>query len=286
MEPQVQEHQVRDVGDDSLGILQRSHPLAHHLGSDHLVVMEAHPPAAGFVASSRGFADVVEQCRPAQDQVGIALLEVDRLLQDGQRMLVDVLVLVVLVDGELHPGGDLRHHPLRQARIDHRVDRVDRELTADELVQLGADTFGGDAVDLSVHLGDGLPHARREPESELGDEADGTQHPQRIVAEGLLRCRRGGVDDTGQQRGHPVERIAEVLGAPPGTDTHGHRVDGEVAADEIVFEGLAEGDLRIAADLVVRVGAECGDLDLVVALADADRAELDPDIPERVRPPP
>ena len=196
-------------------------------------------------------------------------------------MLVDVLVLVVLVDGELH-AGHLGQHPLGETGLDHGVDRLDRELAADQFVQLGTDAFDGDAFDLAVHVGDRLPHARREPESQLRDEPHGAEHPERVVAEGLCR-RGGGVDDPGQQGGHPVERVPEVLGARR-ADPDRHRVDGEVPSDQVVVEGLAERDLGIAADLVIRVRAKRRDLDQVVALADPDRAELDADVPERVGP--
>ena len=69
VEAQMQIHQLRHVVDHLLGVLQRPHPLAGHLGADHLVVMKAHP-AVGFVPARRGLADVVQQRRPAQHQVG------------------------------------------------------------------------------------------------------------------------------------------------------------------------------------------------------------------------
>ena len=97
----MQEHQLRDVVDDLLRVLERAHPLADQLRADHLVVVEAHP-AARLVALGGGLADVVQQRRPAQDQVRVPVFEVDRLLQHRQRMPIDVLVLVVLVDLKFH----------------------------------------------------------------------------------------------------------------------------------------------------------------------------------------
>src|SRR5690606_15283093 len=63
----------------------------------------------------------------------------------------------------------------------------------------------------------------------------------------------------------------------------GHRVHGEVAADEILLDGVAVGHLRLARGAVVRLGPVRGDLDLVAVLLRTDRAEGDPDLPDRVR---
>ena len=42
--------------------------------------------------------------------------------------------------------------------------------------------------------------------------------------------------------------------------------------------------MRVARHLVIAVGAEGGDLQPVAALADADRAEFDTGVPQRIRP--
>ena len=55
----MQIDQLRDVVDHLFGVLQLAHPLAHHLGADHLVVMEAHP-AVGLVLAGARLADVVQ----------------------------------------------------------------------------------------------------------------------------------------------------------------------------------------------------------------------------------
>ncbi len=73
---------------------------------------------------------------------------------------------------------------------------------------------------------------------------------------------------------------------PSGGDAHRHRVDREVTAHQIVVEAVAEAHLRIARHLVVGVGAEGGDLHALIALADADGAEVDAGVPQRVGPRP
>jgi hypothetical protein len=57
------------------------------------------------------------------------------------------------------------------------------------------------------------------------------------------------------------------------------------AARQVAVERVAELHVGLARALVVRVGAVGRDLELVIALAQADRAELAADVPDRVGPP-
>ena len=63
-----------------------------------------------------------------------------------------------------------------------------------------------------------------------------------------------------------------------------HRVDREVAPRQVAVERVAELHLGLAGRQVVRIAAVRRDLQLVVALAQADRAELAADVPHRVGP--
>ncbi len=65
---------------------------------------------------------------------------------------------------------------------------------------------------------------------------------------------------------------------------HRHRVDGEVATTEVPGERVAVVDRRLAAGRVVLLRPVRGDLDLVVAPAAADRAEVAADVPDGVGP--
>ena len=51
-------------------------------------------PKRFIVPPGRELADVVQQRRPAQHRIRAVVLQRDRLAQHGQRMLVDVLVLI------------------------------------------------------------------------------------------------------------------------------------------------------------------------------------------------
>ena len=105
-----------------------------------------------------------------------------------------------------------------------------------------------------------VAHPRRDGESELRDEPRRAQHPQRIVAERHLGRRRA---CPARRRAAPPNRLADrgIRPSPSGGDAHRHRVDGEVAAHQIVVEVVAEAHLRVARHLVIGVGAERGDLE-------------------------
>nr|CEL15991.1 hypothetical protein [Kibdelosporangium sp. MJ126-NF4]CTQ93915.1 hypothetical protein [Kibdelosporangium sp. MJ126-NF4] len=279
VEAQVQEHQRGDALDDVLRVPQRPQTLADHLGADHLVVVEAHA-TTGQVPPRVRLADVVQQRGQPQDQVRLAAvrLQVDRLLQHDQRVLVHVLVLVVLVDLQPHRG-HLGQHVPRQARLDQQLDAVPRVRPAQQLGQLDLDALGGDPLDLLRHPRHRLDHAWRGREAQLAGEPRGPHHPQRVVAERLLRRRRG-VEHLRGQCGHPVVRVDELLGR----QVHRHRVDGEVPALEVVLDRVAEPDLGVAGHAVVLIRTERGDLAGQAVLGSTDRAEGDADVPYRVRP--
>lgn len=85
-----------------------------------------------------------------------------------------------------------------------------------------------------------------------------------------------------RQSAQGVQEFARSVGRDP----HRHGVGGEIAAHQVVFEAIAEAHLGISGHLVVGVGAEGGDLQAAVALADADGAEFDSGVPQVVGPPP
>ena len=115
----MQEHQRGHVVDDAGGVAQGAQPLAGHLGPDDLVMVKAHP-AGGLVPAGGRLADVVQQRRQPQHQVRLAVLQRDRLLEHRQRMGVDVLVLVVLIDLQAHRG-HLGQHVLGQPGVHHQL---------------------------------------------------------------------------------------------------------------------------------------------------------------------
>ncbi len=121
VEAQVQLDQPRHRLHRVLVVAQRLQPLRRELGADDLVVVERH--AAARLEAPRGrLADVVQQRGEPQHQVGaghVVVLEVDRLLEHRQGVLVDVLVPVVLV--ALEPqGGQLGQDDVGQPGVDEQ----------------------------------------------------------------------------------------------------------------------------------------------------------------------
>ena len=143
-------------------------------------------PAGGRLA------DVVQQGGQPQHEVGTgdrsvrSGLERDRLLQHGERVLVDVLVPVVLVDREPQRR-DLGQHLVGQPGVDQQLQARPRVRPEQQLHQLGHHPLAGDDLEPAGHLGHRRAGAGLDVEAELGGEPRHPQHPQRVVAERLLR---------------------------------------------------------------------------------------------------
>ncbi len=275
---QVQVGQRGNVVDQRLRHAQLAQPLADQLGTDHLVMMEAHP-GTGLEPAGRRFADVVQQRRQPEGEVRAVGLLGDRLIQHRQGVLVHVLVLKVLVP--LQPQRrQLRQHPIGQPGVGEQRETGPRIVTHDQLHQLGTDPLRGDPVDFRCHLRHRGDHPRRRHEGELRHEPSGPEHPQRVVPERLLGGRRS-VQDPGAQLLEPAERVGELMAG----QRHRHRVHREVPALQVTDQAVAEGDHRVPAVPVVQVRPERGDLQPQTGLGDADRAEVDPGVPGRLAPP-
>jgi len=247
VEPQVQLNQPGHVGHDTGREAKRGQPGPGHLRAFHLVVVERHPPARQ-PAARLGLPDVVQQRSQPQPEVllqVISLLQGDGPVEHGQRVLVDVLVPVVLVLLE----AQLRHlgeHLVGYAGVDQERDALRRPALQGrqhELGQLGRYPFHRDLgrPHQRGQLGHGLAQLRRDREAELGDEPGRAQHPQRIIAERVLRA-AWRAQQTALQVSEAAERVHELMPGQP----RGHRVHGEVPAGQVVGERLAVGDLGLA----------------------------------------
>ena len=277
----------RDQGGDGLDRrlveVEGLHALARHLRAHDLVVVEGHG-AVLFEAAGRRLADVVHEGREAQDEVGggnravRAGLQVHRLLDDGEGVLVDVLVALVLVHGG-DEGGDLGQDDVGDARVDHQFDAATRIGRDDEALELGADALGRDDFEARGHGFHRVHDVHVDVEAQLGAKAGRAHDAQRIVVEGLL----GG-------HGGAQVAVREVREAAAGVDeghlrqAHRHRVDREVATRQVALERVAESHLGLARTDLVLVGAVGRHLDDQVAAAPSDRAELLADVPGRVAP--
>ena len=276
----MQLHETAHLVDLLVAEAQRLHALARHLRPDDVVVVEGHG-AVVEEAAGAGLADVVHEGGEAHDEVGGApepVLQLHRLLEHGERVLVDVLVAVVLV-GRQAQRRQLGQHLVGEAGVDEQPQAGHGVAPAHQLHQLLAHPLRRHDLDARGHGGHRRHRGVVGREAELGGEPGRAHHAQGVVAEGLLGRDRG-AQHAGREVGQPAELVHELRRR----QSHSERVDGEVAPGEVALEAVAEGHLRLARRRVVVVGAVRRDLDLVVALADAEGAELAAHVPDGVGP--
>ena len=293
VEPQVQLHELRDLLRRVLVEGERLHPLGGELGADDVVVVERHT-AVLVEPPCPGLPHVVHECGEAHDEVrgrerGRVVLVVrivhrvcgfqpDGLVEDGQRVLVHVLVAVVLVL-LIAQCGEFGEDAVADARVHEQFDACPRPQPGHQLGEFIADAFGGDDVDALAHAGHRLADLGGDGEVQLRGEAGAAHHAQRVVGEGVLRC-AGRADDAGGEVREAAVRVDEHAAG----EADRHRADREVAAHEVVVQGVAERHDGLPRVRVVLLRPVCGDLDETVALAQADRAEPLADVPVGVGP--
>ena len=166
-------------------------------------------PAARQQRPGLRLADVVQQRGQPQPQIplqAVARLQLDRLVEHGQRVPVDVLVPMVLVDLEAelrHLGQEVVGRPGPDQQVEP-ADGPPGRAASSSLVNSAGDPLGRDDLKPGRELGHRRGDFRRRLEPELGHEPGGPQDPQRIVVEGVLRRARGA-----QQRVPQVSQAAE-----------------------------------------------------------------------------
>jgi len=205
-------------------------------------------------------------------------LEVDRLLEHGEGVLVDVLVAVVLVALE-RQGRQLGQHVRRQPGLDEQRQSQAGVRRAHQLDELVVDPLGRHDLDPPGHVGHRGDDLGRDREAQLGGEPGRPHHPQRVVGERVLRPPR-----RPQQPVRQVHDAAVRVLDQPTRHPDRHRVDREVAATEVTVERRAEVDRRLAGRRVVGLGPVRRDLHGPRPATAADGAEVAAHVPGRVAP--
>ena len=210
-------------------------------------------------------ADVVHQRREPDTRSGAAagqpVLEVDRLLEHRERVLVDVLVPVVLVALE-RAGSAARAARSAASPVSTSSVRPRRGCGAVISFTSSSRTRSAEMMSIrSRHAGHRRDHLGRDLEAELRGEPGRAHHPQRVVGEasppGCPAC--------------AAARWARSTTPPYGSSTIR---SGSATAIALTVksrrprspvEGVAEVDGRLAGGRVVRLGPVGRDLDLPVA---------------------
>ena len=112
--------------------------------------------------------------------------------------------------------------------------------------QLIADALHGKRGGQGCAGGNGGGGLRRGREAELGAEAVGAEHPQRILAKASFR-----VADAAENAGPKILLPAKKICDAPG-QIHRHGIDGEIAAGEILLEPRNKAHLRRVASVKIR----------------------------------
>ena len=202
---------------------------------------------------------------PGTGAVGSGLQR-DRLVEHHERVLVDVLVAVVLVDLEPQRG-QLGQHVVGQPGVDQHLQARARVRREQQLAQLVAHPLGRDDRDALGHVDDRRARVGVDREPQLGGEPGGPHHAQRVVVERLPRVDRGAqhagargrrARRTGRRTSAPARRTAIALTVKSRRDRSPSRVSPNATS-------------RLARRRVVLVGAVRGDLDDDVLRRDARR---------------
>ena len=150
---------------------------------------------------------------------------------------------------------------------------------AEQLGQLAADPFRGHHRQPGGHRGHRRPHVGFHGKAELRGEPRRAEHPQRVVVEGVFRPSRR-AQHLGPQVTHAAEGVDKLQRRQPRRDG----VDREVAPGQVRLQRPAVVHPGLARVRLVLIAAVGGDLADDVAPAHADRAELDPGLPDLVGP--
>ena len=261
---------------------QRLQPGPGHRRTDRLVVVERDPPVRQQAARLR-LADVMQQRGQPEHQVRfqpVLRLQVDGLLQHGERVLVHVLVPHVLVGFQPQPGHLGQHH-ISDAGVHQQFDAANRASPGrqHQLAQLVADPLGGHHAEPPGEVVHGHGHLGYHGEAKLGREPGRAHDPQRVVGERGGRAARGA-----QHLAAQITQSAERVGQLQRRQRRGHRVDGEVAAPQVFLQRRAIPGDRLAGVRPVGLAPVGGHLEHDRPLAHPDRAELDAGLPHPVRP--
>lgn len=263
-------HVMQDGGDDFIGLFAGKFEALQngfgHLCANFFVAVKMDGVAVGIAGGGDGLGDVVEERGPGQRGRGVGR----QFLQHEPDVLIDgafgmVIGRLIAGDGGENLGQDL----LEQTAVAEQVQSARGVGRAEEFQEFLADAFGADGENLR---GAGLERSEGfgfDLKIELRGEADGAEQAEIIFGK-TFGGRADGAEEFRAQIAFAADPVVELLG----DGVEEKAIDGEVAAGGVGL-GVAEGDLfRVAAVLVIGLGAKGGDLKFAAGFEDDEDAEL------------
>jgi hypothetical protein len=263
-------HVMQDGGDDFIGLFAGKFEALQngfgHLRADFFVAVKVDGVAVRIAGGGDGLGDVVEERGPGQRGRGVGR----QFLQHEPDVLIDgafgvVIGRLIADDGGENLGEDL----LEQTAFAEQVQSARGVGRPEEFQEFLADALGADVEDLrgaGLERGEGFGFDLK---IKLRGEAHGAQEAEIIFGE-TFGGRADGAKEFGAQIAFAADPVVQLL--RDGVEEKA--VDGEIAAGGVGL-GVAEGDLfRMAAVLVIGLGAEGGDLEFAAGIEDDEDAEL------------
>ncbi len=239
----------------------------YHFGSHGIVAVEG-PPQLRVEALRHRFGYVVEQRPPPEPHI---VARGGNVVEHRHRVVE--IILVPNSFDHLHAAerSEFGQNQLEKPRLEQQLPTARRLRRPHDFHQLVGDAFARNnryAPRVAAYCLESIVDNR---EPQLGGEAYGAHHAQRVVGEGYVGVERRAYQSVAQV-GHAVVFVDELAEAPL-VDAHRHGVDGEVAAGEVVVEG-AILDNRFPRVALIRLPAGSHELQLHPAALDLGSAEI------------
>ena len=179
--------------------------LRDHPGADHFVAMKG-PAGAFFKFLGGGFTDVMQQSGPAEPQIIRMLRYIVHYLESMVEVILMPFIIYIFRTGQ---SCQLRQDELQQAGPEQQIKADGRLGTHQYLIQLHGHPFAANDPDPVRFRLNAIKAFFLHVEIQLRGKPDGTHHPQRIIAEGLLRLERC-ADDLKLYVLYPVKRVYQL----------------------------------------------------------------------------
>ena len=235
------------------------HPVRQLPADGGVPVEVAHARAVHGEAG--GFPHVVEQHRTAQHRLP------RRRVQGVESVLPDVVAVVPVPLVEAHHGQQLRPEDAEDVR--ERPQDRRRPGARQQLEKLRPDPLRGDVLQKLPLLVDGLRRRGLDLQLQRRREAEPPEDAQGVLPEAPARLPHAAEPPPLQVRPAP-EGVPELS-----PEVHGHGVDGEVPAGQVLLQGAGEGHrVRTAVVAVLPVDAVGRHLHRAARRPDRERAVL------------